>query len=294
MFTLGLDMFLRTGFLENTKELFRTGDDIPYQMYSGIYGMLGVLSFTFLLGYLLQPTLYFLHKRRKRRHAVPAVNGPYAPYGPNDPYGPYAPYGPCTPYGPHGPSNRDSQYGGGGPYGSQYGSQYDSRDHLGVPQNQNAPAEYTWYGKRKNPPVPANNPYSHGYNEKGYQPVYSQNNLNQPHYGAPVAQHAPVIQTAPAPVVQTASSPVLQSAPAPVVQIPSSPVLQSAPTPVVASSSQTQPTQINGAATTTGDKAIVFEEKKNWLGRTKVVPKLAESATSSSATATAAATQPAQ
>lgn len=194
MFTFGLDMFLRTGFLENTKELFRTGDDIPYQIYSGIYGMLGVLSFTFLLGYLLQPTLYVLHKRRQRRRAIPTANDPYR---------------------------------------SQYGSQYDSRDHLGVPQNQGAPAEYTWYGTRKNPPVPANNTYSQGYNEKGYQPVYSQNNLYQPPDGAPVAQNAPVVQTAYTPVVQTA------------------------PTAAVASSSQTQPAQINGAATTTGDNTIV-------------------------------------
>jgi hypothetical protein len=255
MFTLGLDMFLRTGFLENYKELFRTGDDVPYQMYSGIYGMLGVLSLSFLLGYLFQIPLYFRHRRKQRRSAVPIVNDPYGPYGP---------------YGPHGLSNRDSQYGGGGPWGSQYGSQYGSRDHLGVPQNQGAPAEYTWYGKRKNPPVPASNSYSHGYNEKGYQPVYSQNNLNQPTYGPPVVQNAPVVQPAPTPVVQTA------------------------PTPVVASSSQTQAAPISGVATTSGDKTIVFEEKKNWLGRTKVVPKLAENATTSSANTTASATQPAQ
>ncbi|KAH7059132.1 hypothetical protein BKA57DRAFT_529788 [Linnemannia elongata] len=236
MFTLGLDMFLRTGFLENYKHLFRTGNQVPYQMYSGIYGMLGVLSLTFLLGYLFQIPLYFLHKRRQRRYAVPVVNGPY------------------------GTSNRDSQYGG--QYGgSQWGSQYGSRDHLGVPQNQGAPAEYTWYGKRKNPPVPASNPYNHGYNEKGYQPVYSQNNLNQPTHGAPLA--APSSQAAPAD----------------------------------ASASQNQAAHISGVgSTTTGDKAVIFEEKKDWLGRTKVVPKFADNATSSAATTTAAttATQPPQ
>lgn len=230
MFTLGLDMFLRTGFLENYKHLFRTGDQVPYQMYSGIYGMLGVLSLTFLIGYLFQIPLYFLHKRRQRRYAVPVVNDPY------------------------GTSNRDSQYGG--QYGgSQWGSQYGSRDHLGAPQNQATPAEYTWYGKRKNPPVPANNPYNHEYNEKGYQPVYSQNNLNQPTHGAPVA--AP----------------------------------SSAATPVVTSTSQSQAAPISGIASTTGgDKAVVFEEKKNWLGRTKVVPKFVDNATSSAATTTTAST----
>ncbi|KAG0274747.1 hypothetical protein BGZ95_009507 [Linnemannia exigua] len=202
MFTLGLDMFLRTGFLENYKHLFRTGNNVPYQMYSGIYGMLGVLSLTFLLGYLFQIPLYFLHKRRQRRHAVPVFNGPY------------------------GASNRDSQYGGQN--GSQYGSQYGSRDHLGVPQNQGAPAEYT----------------CHGYNEKGYQPVYSQNNLNQPQHGAPVA------------------------------------------------SSSTHVTHIGSAPATSSDKAVVFEEKKDWLGRTKVVPRLAQETTSTTTTTTT--TQPIQ
>ncbi|KAG9072244.1 hypothetical protein KI688_000013 [Linnemannia hyalina] len=237
MFTLGLDMFLRTGFLENYKQLFRTGNNVPYQMYSGIYGMLGVLSLAFLLGFLFQIPLYFLHRRKQRRHDVPVVKGPY------------------------GTSNRDNQYGGS-QYGSQYGgSQYGSRDHLGVPQNQGAPAEYTWYGKRKNPPVPANNPYNHGYNEKGYQPVYSQNNLNQPTHGAPVA--APSSQAG----------------------------------PVVPSTSQNQAANISDVpSTTTGDKTVAFEEKKNWLGRTKVVPKFTDNAISSTATAnadtTATATQP--
>ncbi|KAF9899888.1 hypothetical protein EC991_008214 [Linnemannia zychae] len=225
MFTLGLDMFLRTGFLENYKHLFRTGNNVPYQMYSGIYGMLGVLSLTFLLGYLFQIPLYFLHKRRQRRHAVPDVNGPY------------------------GASNRDSQYGG--QYGGQYGSQYGSRDHLGVPQNQGAPAEYTWYGKRKTTPAPANNPYNHGYNEKGYQPVYSQNNLTQPHQGAPVATSSVHTQGTQGQVVQAGSAPA-----------------------------------------TTSDKAVVFEEKKDWLGRTKVVPKLAQG--TSSTTITTTTVQPSQ
>ncbi|KAF9368173.1 hypothetical protein CPC16_005615, partial [Podila verticillata] len=90
MFTLGLDMFLRTGFLENYKNLFRTGSEVPYTINGGIYGMLGVLSLTFVLGYLFQIPLYFAHRRKvraaARASAVPPVNGPYG--GPvNGPYG---------------------------------------------------------------------------------------------------------------------------------------------------------------------------------------------------------------
>ncbi|KAG0203311.1 hypothetical protein BGX33_009183 [Mortierella sp. NVP41] len=223
MFTLGLDMFLRTGFLENYKYLFRTGNNVPYQMYSGIYGMLGILSLTFLLGYLFQIPLYFLHKRKQRAHIPPAE--------------------------PYGVSNRDSQYGG------QWGSQYGSRDHLGAPQNQGAPAEYTWWGKRKTKETPMNNPYSHGYSEKGYQPVYSQNNLNQPIHGENNLSH-PTHDT---------------------------PVATSSSTHVQAS----QAALVGGTASTTTEKPVVFEEK-NWLGRTKVVPKLAENSTSTTTTTTTA------
>ncbi|KAF9369372.1 hypothetical protein CPC16_004553, partial [Podila verticillata] len=35
------------------------------------------------------------------------------------------------------------------------------------------------------------------------------------------------------------------------------------------------------AKTTTGEKTVVFEEKKNWLGRTKVVPKLVDASAAS-------------
>ncbi|KAF9094125.1 hypothetical protein BGX29_009644 [Mortierella sp. GBA35] len=221
MFTLGLDMFLRTGFLENYKYLFRTGNNVPYQMYSGIYGMLGILSLTFLLGYLFQIPLYFLHKRKQRAHIPPAE--------------------------PYGVSNRDSQYGG------QWGSQYGSRDHLGAPQNQGALAEYTWWGKRKTKETPMNNPYNHGYSEKGYQPVYSQNNLNQPIHGENNLSH-PTHDT---------------------------PVATSSSTHVQAS----QAALVGGTASTTTEKPVVFEEK-NWLGRTKVVPKLAENSTSTTTTTT--------
>ena len=84
MFTLGLDMFLRTGFLENYKNLFRTGSSVPYQIYGGIYGMLGVLSFMFLLGYLIQIPLYLKYKRKQRAKArasaIPSITGSNVPY----------------------------------------------------------------------------------------------------------------------------------------------------------------------------------------------------------------------
>ncbi|KAG0018206.1 hypothetical protein BGZ81_010336 [Podila clonocystis] len=231
MFTLGLDMFLRTGFLENYKHLFKTGSKVPYTLNGGIYGMLGILSFMFLLGYLVQIPLYFRHKRKvraaTRASAVPPINGPY-PYG-------------TSPY---------SQYGG-----SQYGgSQYDSRDHLHP-----TPHKYTWWGKRKAPVEPAYNtgPYGHhGYNEKGYQHLPNQsmssnNLLNQP----PVQQQS-VYHPAPVP------QPVPQT--------------QSVPQPQV---SQVQPSTI-------GEKTVVFEEKKNWLGRKKVVRKLVDPSTASTTTGT--------
>ncbi|KAG0350032.1 hypothetical protein BG005_010425 [Podila minutissima] len=241
MFTLGLDMFLRTGFLENYKHLFKTGSQVPYTLNGGIYGMLGVLSFMFLLGYLVQIPLYFHHKRKvraaARASAVPPVSAPY-PY----PY-PY-PYG-ATPYG---------QYGG---------PQYDSRDHL-----QQAPHEYTWWGKRKTPKEPMydQGPYGyHGYHEKGYQHLPNQsmsssNLLNQHPVQQQNVYHPP-------PVPQ----PVPQPQPQPQVK-------------------QVQPSSqsINALSTTTtsGEKAVVFEEKKNWLGRTKVVPKLVDPSTVSTTAGT--------
>ncbi|KAG0197735.1 hypothetical protein BGX28_008741 [Mortierella sp. GBA30] len=162
MFTLGLDMFLRTGFLENYKNLFQTGSSVPYQIYSGIYGMLGVLSFMFLLGFLVQIPLYFHQKRKQRRlaraNAMPPVNGPYGGY------------------------YRDSQYG------SHWGSQYGSRDHLTGAYSQPMP-EYTWWGKRKNRDSHLGYPQGHGYSEKGYQNVPTSQsrsaiNLNQPQYSS--------------------------------------------------------------------------------------------------------------
>ncbi|KAF9426899.1 hypothetical protein BGZ94_005820 [Podila epigama] len=213
MFTLGLDMFLRTGFLENYKNLFRTGSKVPYQLYGGIYGMLGVLSLMFLLGYLFQIPLYFMHKRKTRAHAVPPVNGPYG-------------------------------YGNG----SQYGGQYGSRDNLAPGQPRPTPNEYTWWGKRKNAPVHDNHgPYGN-YNEKGYQHLPNQsqssNNLlnqSQPQYH----QHS----------------------------------YQQQPHNVVTSTPQQTHITSVASTTTNGDKAVVFEEKKSWLGHTKVVPKLVDSNT---------------
>ncbi|KAF9326803.1 hypothetical protein BG006_009806 [Podila minutissima] len=250
MFTLGLDMFLRTGFLENYKHLFKTGSQVPYTLNGGIYGMLGVLSFMFLLGYLVQIPLYFRHKRKvraaARASAVPPVNAPY-PY----PY-PY-PYG-ASPYG---------QYGG---------PPYDSRDHL-----QQAPHEYTWWGKRKTPKEPMydNAPYGHhGYHEKGYQHLPNQsmsssNLLNQHRVQQQNVYHPPPVNQQPVPQPQTQPQP--QPQPQPQVK-------------------QVQPSSqsINALSTTTtsGEKAVVFEEKKNWLGRTKVVPKLVDPSTVSTTAGT--------
>ncbi|KAG0085679.1 hypothetical protein BGZ93_003451 [Podila epicladia] len=223
MFTIGLDMFLRTGFLENYQHLFKTGSQVPYSLNGGIYGMLGVLSLMFLLGYLVQIPLYFRHRRKVRAAARASAVPPVAPY----------PYG-TSPYGPYG------------------GSQYDSRDHL-----QQAPHEYTWWGKRKTPkePMYSTGPYGHhGYTEKGYQhlpnqSVSSSNLLNQHPAQQQNVYHPP-------PVAQ----PVLQPQPQPQPQVkPSS-----------------QPINALSATTTSGEKAVVFEEKKNWLGRTKVVPKLVD------------------
>ncbi|KAF9178109.1 hypothetical protein BGZ51_008099 [Haplosporangium sp. Z 767] len=215
MFTLGLDMFLRTGFLENYKNLFHTGSTVPYQVYSGIYGMLGVLSLMFLLGYLVQIPLYIHHKRKQRAKAradaVPPVNRPYG--------GPY----------------RDSQYG------SQWGSQYGSRDYLNAPPHQAPVPEYTWWGKRKNRDSYLNDPYMHGYNEKGYQNLQNQshsvNNLNQ--YSNQPGTSVGRDHTVAGPT--TGMSNVPQS-----------------------------------SASTTDGKTVVFEEKKGWFGRTKVVPKFAD------------------
>ena len=59
-----------------------------------------------------------------------------------------------------------------------------------------------------------------------------------------------------------------------------------------------------GTASTSGDRTVVFEEKKNWFGRTKVVPKPADvgvsapadvgTSASTSAAPAAATTLPAQ
>ncbi|KAF9290544.1 hypothetical protein BGZ68_006780 [Mortierella alpina] len=243
MFTLGLDMFLRTGFLENYKHLFKSSSTVPYQLYSGIYGMLGVLSLMFLLGYLVQIPLYFLHRRRQRRRAVPPVNGPYD--------GRY--------------NNRDSQY-------SQWDSQYGSRDHLAGPYNAAPAAEYTWWGKRKNKDAHlSNNPYGYGYSEKGYHNVHSQSrsvhNLNQ-------AQHANTGKAVDrtsylgpgGPKAEVDNSMNRASMAAPLGTTYASPTINR-------SSVTSAPL---GVASTTGDRTVVFEEKKNWLGRTKVVPRLAD------------------
>lgn len=251
MFTLGLDMFLRTGFLENYKNLFQTGSQVPYTLNGGIYGMLGVLSLMFLLGYLVQIPLYFHHKRKvraaARASAVPPVMGPY-PYG----------------------TTRYSQYGG---------SQYDSHDHL-----QPTPHKYTWWGKRKTPKEPMyyKGPYDHhGYTEKGYQPLPNQsmsssNLLNQhPVHQQNVYQPPPVPQHVPQPVPQPAPQPASQ--PLPQSQV-----------------DRAQPSNksINALSTTTasGEKAVVFEEKKGWFGRTKVVPKLVDPSTVSTTAGTTTGT----
>ncbi|KAF9958507.1 hypothetical protein BGZ72_000258 [Mortierella alpina] len=246
MFTLGLDMFLRTGFLENYKHLFKSSSTVPYQLYSGIYGMLGVLSFMFLLGYLVQIPLYFLHRRRQRRRAVPPVSGPYP-----------------------GGYNRDSQY-------SQWDSQYGSRDHLAGPYNQAPAPEYTWWGKRKNRDAHlTNNPYGYGHGEKGYHNVHSQsrsvNNLNQ-------AQHQNPGKTVDRNYYQGAAGGPKAEVDNPLnrASVASAPLATTYASPTINRSSVVSaPLAI---ASTTGDRTVVFEEKKNWLGRTKVVPRLADTA----------------
>ncbi|KAF9946693.1 hypothetical protein BGZ70_003099 [Mortierella alpina] len=254
MFTLGLDMFLRTGFLENYKQLFKSSSTVNYQLYSGIYGMLGVLSLMFLLGYLVQIPLYFLHRRKQRRQAVPPVNGPYA----------------------GGYNNRNSQY-------SQWDSQYGSRDHLaggGGPYNPAPAPEYTWWGKRKNKDAHlTNNPYGYGYSEKGYHNVHSEsrsvNNLNQAqHLNTGKAVDRNYYQ-GPAGGVGGPKAEVDNSMNR--VSMASAPMggtTYASPT-IKRSSVLSAPVAI---ASTTGDRTVVFEEKKNWLGRTKVVPRLTDTA----------------
>ncbi|KAF9936490.1 hypothetical protein BGZ67_002351 [Mortierella alpina] len=254
MFTLGLDMFLRTGFLENYKHLFKSSSTVPYQLYSGIYGMLGLLSLMFLLGYLVQIPAYFLHRRKLRRQAVPPVNGPYPPGGYN---------------------NRNSQY-------SQWDSQYGSRDHLaGGPYNPAPAPEYTWWGKRKNKDAQlTNNPYGYGYSEKGYQNVHSQsrsvNNLNQAqhHNNAGKAVDRDYYQGpggGAGPKAEVDNSMNRAS----VASAPMGGTKYASPT-INRSSVVSAPLAV---ASTTGDRTVVFEEKKNWLGRTRVVPRLADTAT---------------
>ncbi|KAF9158341.1 hypothetical protein DFQ26_007739 [Actinomortierella ambigua] len=89
MLTVGLDMFLRTGFNENYQSMFVDSQSSNYTLNGGIYGMLGVLSLTFLVGALVQLPLFFVHQRNRRRlarlTAVPPVAG-----GPNRTYPPGA------------------------------------------------------------------------------------------------------------------------------------------------------------------------------------------------------------
>ncbi|KAG0253474.1 hypothetical protein BG011_006352 [Mortierella polycephala] len=180
---------------------------------------LGSLTIIFATVLIVQIPLYILHKRNQRAKirasVVPPVNRPY------------------------GGSYRDSQYG------SQWDSQYGSRDHLNAPPHQAPVPEYTWWGKRKNRDSYPNDPYMHGYNEKGYQNLHNQsrsvNNLNQysNQPGTSVGRdHAVAGST-----TETSNAP--------------------------------QPVPLASASTVNG-KTVVFEEKKGWFGRTKVVPKFAD------------------
>ena len=321
MFTLGLDMFLRTGFLENYKSLFSTADNIPYQIYGGIYGMLGVLSLAFLVGFLVQIPLFFIYKRNQRAkaraNAVPALNSPYG-------------------QGYNRDNNRDSRYRDSGYRDSQYrdsqyrdsqyrdsqygGSQYGSRDQLNTTYGNQAAVpvkkEYNWWGKRTNKDANQggydNEKYNYqnqnnlgprphlqvpqqqqqqGYHQSAQQPVGQQQAAFQQQ---PVRQQQPMGQQQPMeqqqPVLQQQSAfqqqPVIQQQPA-AVQQPSfdqPSVVQPQQQPVAAQ-------QLGSTATTVGgDKSVVFEEKKNWLGRKKLVPKFSDAASSTANNSQAADT----
>ncbi|KAG0232010.1 hypothetical protein BGW42_008521 [Actinomortierella wolfii] len=221
MFTLGLDMFLRTGFIENYRNMFRHTDAVNYTLNGGIYGMLGVVSLMYLLGALIQLPLFIRHWRNKRRLARAAAASRSDGYG-------------AAPY------NRGSQYGGSQYGGSQYGN---SRDNLLGPNSgagTGEKREYNWWGKRinKNSAPGAAPAGMHGPNQSYYSEKSGGRNV-----------------------------------------------------------ATTQASHVNPAttaATTTagGDKAVVFEEKKDWLGRSKVVPKVVAAGAVGAAGAKAASTVP--
>ncbi|KAF9976443.1 hypothetical protein BGZ73_008578 [Actinomortierella ambigua] len=215
MFTIGLDLFLRTGFMENYKNMFSTSNTANYTLNGGIYGMLGVVSLMYLLGLLIQLPLYIRHLRyqrlKRRAAAVPPVGGPGAPY--------------------YGYNNRPYPPGA-------------SRENLLGP-NSGAPGtekrEYNWWGKRinKEPAYPQQPPYY--YNEKSP-------GVTPPPRAARVA---------------TAGA-----------------------APSLHGSELTTPT---AAAQSVDGKTVVFEEQKDWRGRTKVVPKVVAAGAAGAATGAAAA-----
>ncbi|KAG0048819.1 hypothetical protein BGZ83_006281 [Gryganskiella cystojenkinii] len=313
MFTLGLDMFLRTGFLENYKNLFRTGNTVPYTIYSGIYGMLGVLSLMFLLGYLFQIPLYFNYKRRQRKlaraSAVPSVNGPY---GYN--------------------SNRNSQYGTGSHYG---GSQYGSRDQLNTPYgSQPVKKEYNWWGKRVNKDAPLNNNRDSYYSDKQYQqsghvqaqqPIVQQQPVaiqqpavptttttqaggdktvifeekkdwlgrtkvvpkianNRDSYHSENYQQSGHVQAQSQNSQSNYQQPIVQQQ-QPIIQQQPAVVQQSAVPSTTTTTAQSVPHLGSTTTSVGGDKPVIFKEKKNWLGRKKIVPTFADASTASTSTA---------
>ncbi|GJJ68541.1 hypothetical protein EMPS_00887 [Entomortierella parvispora] len=349
MFTLGLDMFLRTGFLENYQYLFRTGNTVPYQIYSGIYGMLGVLSLSFVIGFLFQIPLYFHHRRNQRAlaraNAVPAVNSPYG-YNQNEKRDSRYRDSQHRDSQYRGSQNRDSQYRDSQYRDSQYrdsqyrdshygGSQYGSRDqlnatygtqqvgHVGSQQvgqvgaqqvgqagtQQVAPAKkkYTWWGKRVKKDADVN---QGGYSSEKYnaqsqgslvqsaqqqlaqqQQVYQQSVPQQQQvYQQSVPQQQVYQQSVPQQQVYQQSvpqqQPVIQQQPMAIQQ----PVVQ--PQQPVVQSQQSASVPHLGSSTTSvgGEKTVIFEEKKGWFGRTKVVPKIADAASSTASNSNALAT----